>query len=240
MPRATRLPQRCQRDGGIQKIIAQLLRNRGLRWPEVRMRQRLEHWDLPLYPRLRASRAVGVLRRLSRLVPPRIVAAVLRTLWSGWCTARRFGRRADCLFCKMQEGDYVEHVSICPVIARFGRGFLRLPYQVDPSARRLSFFLLEPASQLVDDVLILGSLRLAAAYRLHCLFRRSSSVLQVGRMCAELLSRPPRSSCRGARLQPVSSTTDGWAAETHRRRIYDCMPFLITLALWSAIYSCFS
>ena len=37
---------------------------------------------------VRASRGSAVLLRLARLVPPRVVAAVFRTWFNGWCTAR--------------------------------------------------------------------------------------------------------------------------------------------------------
>ena len=131
---------------------------------------------MPLFPRVRASRAVAMLSRLASLGPPRVAAAVLRTLWSGWCTSRRFGRRSTCLFCGTEDGDSVEHASICKVLACFGRDYLLLPYHTTPGPRRVGFLLLEAASQLVDEGLLLGALRITSAYHLHCKFRRGPRV----------------------------------------------------------------
>ena len=40
-----------------------------------------------------ARRVYKHLLHLKNLVPPRVCAAVLRTIWNGWCTERRFQRR---------------------------------------------------------------------------------------------------------------------------------------------------
>ena len=109
----------------------------------------------PPFPRLRAQRAVIVLRRLAILTPPRVAAAVWRTLWSGWCTARRFGGRKPCLFCGLEDGDSVEHVTVCRALAEFGAGYLRLPYRRVRDERRWGFLLLEPQSELTDERLTL-------------------------------------------------------------------------------------
>jgi hypothetical protein len=60
--------------------------------PEVhtRMRKRLERLPLASFPRIRVQRALQVLPRLEKLIPPRVHAAILRTWWNGWQTARRF------------------------------------------------------------------------------------------------------------------------------------------------------
>ena len=113
-----------------------------------------------------------MLNRLTALVAPRVSAAVLRTLWSGGCTRRRVGGRARCLFCAMEDGDSVEHASVCKSLDTFGRAELRLPYFAEPGQRRISFLLLDPASQVSDAALSLGALRVAAAYQCHCKFRR--------------------------------------------------------------------
>ena len=155
-----------------QRAAVELLRVRETRRPEVRMRRKLESWALQLYPRLRAQRALLVLPRLAAIAPPRVSAAVLRTWWSGWCTRRRFGTRGPCVFCGRHDLDSVEHASVCRVLAEFGRDHLCLQYHAEPDARRLQFLLLEPASWLDDRRLLLGALRIAAAYRVHCKFRR--------------------------------------------------------------------
>ena len=160
----------------FQRSATTLMQSCRVRFPEIRMRRSLEHWDLPLFPRVRAQRAVAMLQRLSLISPPRVFAAVLRTLWSGWCSARRFGRRSRCIFCGMEDADSLEHVTACRVLANFGHDFLRLPYHALPGQRRLAFLFLEPASQLADETLLLGAIRVTAAYHVHCRFRRNALV----------------------------------------------------------------
>ncbi|MBM3946426.1 MAG: hypothetical protein FJ315_03360, partial [SAR202 cluster bacterium] len=46
---------------------------------QLRLRRRLERWDLPLVPRIRVTRALRVCARLRSLIPPRVQAAVIRT-----------------------------------------------------------------------------------------------------------------------------------------------------------------
>ena len=69
---------------GVQKAARQALARTLPSAPEARMRAKLERWDLPLFPRLRAERAVAVTARLRKLAPPRVLAAVLRTWYNGW------------------------------------------------------------------------------------------------------------------------------------------------------------
>ena len=90
------------------------------------MRQRIVRWNL-CGPELRMGRrAVNRLAQLRRLVPPRVSAAVLSTLWNRWCTARRFQRQGVCVLgCKCAE-DSIEHYASCPMIRCFGWTFLRL------------------------------------------------------------------------------------------------------------------
>ncbi|CAK0814551.1 unnamed protein product, partial [Prorocentrum cordatum] len=163
---------------GLQRAICDLLQERDQRSPESRMRAKLEQWVVPLFPRLRAQRAVAMLRRLTALVPPRTTAAVIRTLWSGWRTSRRFGCRRACLYCGMEDGGSVEHASVCGALARFGARYLRLPYVSEVGPRRLSFLLLGPPSELTAMRLTLGASLVAAAYRLHCRFRNQRAELR--------------------------------------------------------------
>ena len=160
----------------FQRVASEMLQNTQARYPELRMRRRLECWDLELVPRIRGIRAVAALRRISQLLPPRVGAAVLRTWWSGWCTARRFGGRASCLFCGADNGDSVEHAGVCPTLAAFGRDYLHLPYAGTLELRRRAFLLLDPRSQLSDITLAMGAVRMAAAYPEHCRFRRQRGV----------------------------------------------------------------
>ena len=56
-------------------------------------------------------------------MPPRVSAAVLRTMWNGWTTARRFQQHGKCLLCcgHICSEDSVEHYAVCQVAIKFGR-----------------------------------------------------------------------------------------------------------------------
>ena len=71
---------------------------------EYRLRLKLERWDVALFPRVRAIRASRVLQKLKTATPPRVLAAVLRTWFDGWCTMRRFGGIGSCVLCGRAEG----------------------------------------------------------------------------------------------------------------------------------------
>lgn len=58
----------------------------------ARLRHRLARWPSPHFPREGVARIRRMLDSLRTLVAPRVAAAVLRTLYSGWTTQRRFQR----------------------------------------------------------------------------------------------------------------------------------------------------
>ena len=162
---------------GVQRATTAILKERRISHPESGMRKKLEGWSLSIFPRVRATRAVKMISRLTKLTAPRVSAAILRTLWSGWCTKRRFGAKGPCIFCGYLDGDSVEHALKCKVLSQFGAEKLALPYHTDPQKRGMSFLILEPALELTDERLVLGALRTAAAYTVHCKFRRNPSRL---------------------------------------------------------------
>ena len=57
---------------------------------ENRIRKKLERWKLPTPIGILARRARKRVEMLSSFVAPRVLAAVFKTWWNGWCTARRF------------------------------------------------------------------------------------------------------------------------------------------------------
>ena len=157
---------------GIQRAARAALVRAARAHPETRLRQKLERWRLPLFPRLRAQRAARVLLRLRQVVPPRVVAAVLRTWYNGWCTRRRFQGRGKCVFGCSHGADAVEHCIQCTRIHRHGESQLRLLPAPTFADRGVSFMLLDAHSRMPDDVLARRALLLTAAYRLHCRYRR--------------------------------------------------------------------
>ena len=144
--------------------------------PEPRLRKKLERWRLPLFPRIRAMRAARVMVRLRLLVPPRVLAAVLRTWFNGWCTKRRFQGKGDCLFGCLFGEDSVDHYMNCSRLHSYGQARLRLPRTSNFVDRGLSFMLLEATSSIPDAVLTRRALLVAAAYRLHCRHHRSEGL----------------------------------------------------------------
>ena len=169
---------------GVQRAARAALSRVLRRCPEARFRAKLERWRLPLFPRIRATRAVRVLGRLRRLVPPRVVAALLRTWFNGWCTSRRFQGRGPCIFgCALGE-DSVDHYVRCSCLHRHGEDRLRLPRTLSFEHRGVAFLLLDTSALLPDAVLTRRALLLAAAYRLHCRLRRGRPLVD-----AEVLRR---------------------------------------------------
>ena len=187
---------------GVQRATRLALHLSAQPHPEIRLRQKLSKWSLPLFPRLRALRAARLLPRLRRLVPPRVMAAVLRTWYNGWCTRRRFQQRGQCLFgCSFGE-DSVEHYICCSRLLRHGEQWLRLPPPATFADRGVCFLLLEPQSHLPNDVLTRRALLLAAAYRLHCRLRHGAPFAD-----AEVLRR--------ALTQAVKESAVGHAKAMH-------------------------
>ena len=117
------------------------------------------------------------LKRLRTLVPPRVQAACLSTLWNHWTTARRFQQRSHpsnrcVLGCPGEAEDSIEHYSRCQTVWRVASSSLNL--QVAPGQRMQSFLLATPEA---DDDHFLGriALLLYAAYGATNAARRHSS-----------------------------------------------------------------
>ena len=104
----------------------------------------LARFPLPdILPGYRLERAKAGLIGVSRLVPPRVWAAVYRALQNGWVTGRRMQRGAACLFACGGGEDSMTHYAFCPRVACFCRARLGLA-QPAPSRRLSSFLLLSP------------------------------------------------------------------------------------------------
>ena len=156
--------------------LTQVLRSH----PERRLRHKLARWQLPVFPRIRAMRAARIVPRLRRLVAPRVLAAVLRTWYNGWCTRRRFQGRGRCVFGCGLGADSVDHYMCCSRVHGVGQRQLRLPVPADFMERGVLFMLLAASSQLSDETLVRRALLLTAAYRLHCAHRREQPFADEG------------------------------------------------------------
>ena len=125
-----------------------------------RFRAKMKRWPSGLVPRVQAERAQKVLARLGRLVRPRVLAAVWRSMWNGWCTRRRFQQDGLCLFgCSSTARDCIEHYAFCPRYTRFRQATLHLP-----KIESLDHFLLLQHPNWSDNRLILESIGIFALY----------------------------------------------------------------------------
>ena len=59
------------------------------------VRRRLDRWRIGALPGHRPQRALRVFQVLTGKVPPRVLAALLGTLFNGWCTGRRFQQQGS-------------------------------------------------------------------------------------------------------------------------------------------------
>ena len=108
-----------------QKTAKRELRNKGEDALAIFTRRRLDRWQIPLLNGWRTRKAFGVAHRLHGMVPPRIMAAIVRTWYNGWCTGRRFQQSGTCIF-GCQYEDSIEHYSRCPIVMNFGHRYLNL------------------------------------------------------------------------------------------------------------------
>ena len=178
MPLTRARDRRLRRDlqGAARSAVG---KKRGSAFYEVRLRHKLERWQCGIFPRVRALRAKAASLRLSKLVPPRVCSAVLRTWFNGWCSQKRFQGQGPCILGCGRGEDAIEHYACCRLTAELGANLLalpRLPHR-SPEQKLLSFLLLEPRKSLDNGMLTRKALLVAAIYRLHCRLRRGSAAL---------------------------------------------------------------
>ncbi len=138
-----------------------------------RMRHKINRWSLPGNIGHTCPRIMRALQRIKELVTPRVAAAVLRTLWNGWTTARRFQKQGPCLFgCAGRwKEDSIEHYAHCSIVLDFARRAL----QIDAACgtQRLGHFVTLGlnADKVQEDDLVRRALLLYAVYRATNLLR---------------------------------------------------------------------
>ena len=195
-----------------QKVATTMLKEREVRVPTGRMRAKLANVPLTVLPRVAADRAVRHLRRLPALVPPRVWAAVYRSLMGGWCTASRFQRRETCLFGCSDYPDRLGHYLVCPVLEDFGRRRLRLRPTHDPASRATAMLGLGSAQES-DGEVARRSLLLAAAYRVHCTFRRQRDALRGTEVLRRALEQVLRDLTKG-HPSAAAAVDKAWATHS--------------------------
>ena len=160
---------------------------------EVHLRRRLQRWQIPAFPRVRASRAAQMLARLRPLVPPRVVSAMLRTLLNGWCTKRRFQQGdSTCIFGCPLGSDSIEHYACCSRVWDFAWRVLALRAPDSRPQRMERFLLLSGACGDMD--LARGAILVAAVYEVHNIVRHDPATPDRAR---DMLLQAARNAVRG-------------------------------------------
>ena len=113
---------------------------------------------------------------LAREVPPRVCAAVLRTLCNGWATARRFLRfqsSGHCFLGCQNGADSIEHYAQCSHFADFCARHIGTPAAA-PAQRLEVFLTLTPTFYPETAVIVVKrALALYAIYTAHAACRHS-------------------------------------------------------------------
>jgi hypothetical protein len=132
-------------DEGMQKLkstfqsqVSKAIKSYEAPCPVQRIRYKLSRWQgtdwgisgLQRDNNVRAHRHIC---HLTKLVPPRIHAAVLHTLFNGWTTHRRMQKRKAltnlCVFkCNATAEDSIEHYCRCSVVQRIALRTLKIEY----------------------------------------------------------------------------------------------------------------
>jgi hypothetical protein len=113
------------------------------------------------------------------LVPPRVVATILRTWLNGWCTDGRFQvRGSSCIWGCPLAADDLRHYSSCCRLRECSGQALQLPALVAGADAAEDFLLLRPGADDPPQRLAAKARRLAAAYLLHCRQRHDRKAWQ--------------------------------------------------------------
>ena len=126
---------------GLQRAAAAAIKALVAEHPSSRIREKVERWremewGITGNPGQYSHQILRRLRSLTKLVTPRVCAAVFVTLWNGWCTHRRYQRRHwdsnTCLFgCGGGAEDALEHYCRCPSILRVANHTLKFTYAAE-------------------------------------------------------------------------------------------------------------
>ena len=150
----------------FQRKARQAICNHSSPDPVARMRHKLARFNLPGLARHTSESCVRLLQRLAGLVPPRVSAACLRTLWNGWVTRDRFqqGAHSHCVFGCGMGIDSMKHYPYCNVVRRFRRSFLRL--EDEPHEIFSNFVTLGVNLGTLDDNMLVR--RAVLVYAVYC------------------------------------------------------------------------
>jgi len=165
----------------LQAILLKSWRNPRI---EIRgiMLKWMKRWHTDQWDSNKVERALKVMARLEKLVPPKVRAAILRTWSNCWCTARRFQGEACCFFgCPWRKTDSIEHYSVCPWLCEWSLKNLHINLVGSPQDKRRRFLLLNSDHES-DHSLALLALSLAAIYSVHNKCRHGARTRQQERL----------------------------------------------------------
>ena len=158
------------------------------------MRRSLDKWQIPALPGHRCLRLQRSLQVIATLMPPRVLAAVLRANLNGWMTARRFQQQGRCLLGCQRLEDSVTHYGRCACYHSLCGRFLDLARP--PAGHELEEFLLlggESTTEGRGHAKALRALSVYALYRTHNAVRCAGS----SGPCADLFRGYLREGVRG-------------------------------------------
>ena len=141
----------------------------------------MDRWDIPTLSGHRCNKALKALNILGQHAPPRVVAAVIRCMFNGWLTARRFQRKGCCILGCTEAADSIEHYAVCPEFHRLC--FKHLGIGRSSCAHALEDFLcistcstILPAGLLAEDDDSFKSAVCLRALSLYALYKTLGSV----------------------------------------------------------------
>jgi hypothetical protein len=146
-----------------------IVRARTRRWQTLINHRRMNGFLKPASASRQFLSNLEVIHRKSR---PRVAAAVWRTLWNGWCTARRFQGTSQCRFgCgHPNAADSLEHYFFCDILVKFGVGYLGLRRE---QFENPGYFLMLENYDSEEELVTTAHL-VYAAYATHNTLRHSS------------------------------------------------------------------
>jgi len=145
----------------------------------AKMRKELSKWNLGCFLRPLTDRAFRRLQWFRSRMPPRILAACLRSWWDGWCTSQRMHEAAGvrwCPWCLQSRGDSLLHFCVCHRLQEWRTDMLALPHRDTIQGRKQQFFALDKDTTARDELLLEG-VAMAASYQAYNCIRCSGAGL---------------------------------------------------------------
>ena len=158
------------RRGKLRNHFRTYATKRSLTPPEgihAKMMKELRTWDLPSYSQVHTDRAFRLLKRIGKLVPPKVCTAIIRTWWDGWTTSARLheaGGTKCCPWCNTERGDILQHFCRCKDLQCWRSKRLGLEWETEAGPRKEQFFLLGALDNTDGNQIAIRCLALGATY----------------------------------------------------------------------------